>query len=174
MRPRSRLIRIAHRTLMACALTLSLTSMGCSDSNDKDGTTVQAATEAEITAQVNALANQIVGVIGDTKLTNPTSNAAPCENNTGDDSGTVNYVLGTYQIPVPNDRHQAAFTQVRDHWRAQKWDITEDRFNEAQRRGSVSAKEPTSGSTFTLSSSASPKVLTLLITSACYRDSAAG
>ena len=173
MRSRSRLTRIAHLTLTACALTLSLASTGCSDSNDKDGTTVQAATEAEITRQVNTLAEQIVGVIGDTKLSNPAANAAPCENDTGDDTGTVNYLLGTYQIPLPNARHQAAFTQVRDHWRAQKWNITEDRFNEAQRRGSVSAKEPTSGSSFTLSSSASPEMLTLLITSACYRDSTA-
>ena len=171
MRPRSRPARIAHLTLMACALTLSLTSTGCGDGNDKDGTKVQAATEAEITQQVNTLADQIAGVIGDTKISNSAANAAPCENDTGDDSGTVNYVLGTYQIPVPNARHQAAFTKVRDHWRDQKWDITEDRFDEAQRRGSVSAEEPAGGSTFTLSSSASPEVLTLLITSACYRDS---
>jgi hypothetical protein len=174
MRPRSRPVRIAHLTLLACVLTLSLTSMGCSDSNDKDGSTVQAATEAEITRQVDTLAEQIVGVIGDTKLSNQAANAAPCENNIGDDSGEVNYVLGTYQILLPNGRHQTAFTRVRDHWRALKWNITDDRFNEERREGSVSAKEPTSGSTFTLSSSASPEMLTLLITSACYRDSATG
>lgn len=171
MRQRSRMTRIAHLTLLASTLALSLTATGCSDGNDKDGTNVQTATEAEITRQVTTLADQIVGVIGDTKLSNSASNAAPCENDTGDDSGTVNYVLGTYQVPLPNDRHAAAFTQVRDHWQTQKWDITEYRFDEAQRRGSVSAKEPTNGSTFTLSSSASPEMLTLLITSACYRDS---
>lgn len=173
MRPRSRPARLGHLSLMAYALTLTLSVAvtGCSDSNDKDGTTVQAATDAQITQQVNTLADQIAGVIGDTRISNSAANAAPCEGDAADDSGTVNYVLGTYQIPVPNGRHQAGFTRVRDHWRDQKWDITEDRFDAAQRRGSVSAKEPTSGSTFTLSSSASPEVLTLLITSACYRDS---
>lgn len=172
MRPRTRPARIAHLLLAACTLAFALAATGC-DNTDKDGTNVQAATEADVTQQVNELADQIVGVIGDTTLSNPTSNAAPCENDTGDDSGEVNYVLGTYQIFLANDRHQAAFTQVRDHWRAQNWTITEDRFNEQTREGSVSAKEPADGSTFTLSSSASPKMLTLLITSACYRDTAA-
>ncbi|MET8147821.1 hypothetical protein ACIBSW_24695 [Actinoplanes sp. NPDC049668] len=172
MRPRSRPARLAALIMAACALALAAT--GCGGTDDKDGNNVQAATEADITRQVNELADQIVVVIGEAKISNPTSNAAPCENDIGDDSGTVNYVLGTYQIRLPNDRHQAAFTQVRDHWRGLNWTITADRFNQETREGSVSAKEPTSGSTFTLTSSASPEWLTLLITSACYRDSAAG
>jgi len=36
-------------------------------------------------------------------------------------------VLGTYQIPLAEEKHIETLARVRDEWRAKGWTITDDR-----------------------------------------------
>ena len=104
---------------------------GCSSRrNGEPGQDIATATEASIVSRVERLATQIATVAGAKKLKDPATNAAPCENNVGDTSESVQYVLGTYSIDLPRDKHRVAFTAVRDRWRNLGWQITDDRFRE--------------------------------------------
>ena len=163
-----------HRSLAAAAIiVLGLTGCDASGTSPEGGTDVQTMTETEVTRQVRDLADQLRTATGAAALANERAGSAPCDTDTGDDSEQVRYVQGTWTLPLPAAQHVAAYEKVRDQWQGQGWTISDYRVP-ADGDGTMSARAPGKGFSFTLLTAKTPDTLGLTIQSGCYRDASSG
>jgi hypothetical protein len=154
----------------AAVVTLAVLPLAVATGGCKNGMDVPTATRAQMTQQMNDLANEIAQVIGHARVVNPTTQSTPCSSSS-DSPGKVRYISAAYQVSLPDGRDPAIFQNVRDHWRDLGWKITEDSYDQnAQVGGRVSAKAPDEGSGFTLINTDSPKLLAIIAGSGCYRE----
>ena len=159
-----------HRSLAAAAIiVLVLTGCDASGTDSKGRSDVQTMTEAEVTRQVRDLADQLRTATGAAGLANERASSAPCDTDTGDDSEQVRYVQGSYTLPLPAAQHVAAYEKVRDQWQGQGWTISDYRVP-AGGDGTMSARAPGEGFSFTLVTAKAPDTLGLTVQSGCYRD----
>jgi hypothetical protein len=157
------------RTRLRCAAAALLAAAGLTAcTTGGAGTSVPTRAEADVTAEVNRYAQQVAEVIGGTRLDNPTTSPAQCTGKGGQFSADVFYVQGAYQLPLPVEQHRAALTTVRDRWKSDGLNITQDR-TFANGGGEVSARNPADGYTLTLTSGKPPTILALIVHSGCYR-----
>src|SRR5436309_3557499 len=80
----------------------------------------------ETTKIVESYAASTVEMIGDTRLDNSGSGKAPCEGRGGelaDDEGPY-FVQGTYNVPLPQDKHLQTLERLRDQWKSQGYEVT--------------------------------------------------
>lgn len=132
-------------TMSGCSWHLGLGGLGFGGGLAPSG-------EGHVAAQVQDLAQQVVYLIGDAKLTDRRTSPMRCE-----DSGE--YIMNTYAVPIPKERHDKALTTVRKHFLGLGWTIAE------ARDGSVSLTR--SGKTLTMTSRKNS--LALLVRSGCFR-----
>ena len=163
-----------HRSLAAAAIiVLALTGCDASGTSPDGGTDVQTMTETEATGRVRDLADQLRTATSAAALANERAGSAPCDTDTGDDSEQVRYVQGTYLLPLPAAQHVAAYEKVRAQWQGQGWTISDYRVP-ADGDGTMSARAPGRGLSFTLVTAQTPDTLGLIVQSGCYRDAASG
>ena len=153
------------RVILALVAALTIAA-GCRTSNGAD---VRIASESDVIEQVDSLARDVADALG-SKLIRPQSHTSACENDLGDTSGKVRSALGGYQIPVKDSTDQANFTKVSNHWRAQGWTITEEYYNSKAHSGTITVEAADKNLQFSLSSTNSPTLLGLIITSSCFRE----
>lgn len=166
------------RTLLhhsVAALAVVALSAGCTASGtpSKGKPDVQVMTESDVTRQVRDLAEQVRTTVGAPKLLNDRASSAPCDNDQGDNSEQVRYVQGSYNMALPAKDHAAAFGKVRDQWQSAGWTIDDYRVPD-NGDGTMSAKAPGHGYSFTLVTAKAPDTLGLIIASSCYRDQSQG
>jgi hypothetical protein len=145
------------RSVLLSAVAM-LASAGCTD----PATSVPTASIDTMTQQVDQLATQVAEAGNEGKVVNPNTIVDTCNNDVGDDTGSVQYVTGFYKIELPPARQQAALSAVRKSWQQRGWIITSEWVK------SVSLKSPTTSANFTLSM-ADEKGLALIVCSECFR-----
>jgi hypothetical protein len=150
----------------ACALLLTLT--GCSARPGKDDN-VKTLPEPEAISQVNQYGKKVADLAGAAELKNPTASGAACEGKVGEFSNDVYYVLGTYQLPVPQDKHVATLSRLRDQWRQQGYTVKDDRISGETNTGVLTVQDP-EGNTINVESTNPPTALALFINTPCYKS----
>ena len=168
-------MRTLPRRCLAAVAVIALGPAGCtaSGTTSKGKPDVQVMTEADVTRQVRNLAEQVRAATGAPKLLNDRASSAPCDSATGDDTELVRYVQGSYNMSLPAREHAAAFRKVRDQWQGAGWTIDDYRVAD-NGDGTMSAKAPGQGFSFTMVTAKAPDTLGLIVHSGCYRDESRG
>ncbi|MFI7603490.1 hypothetical protein [Actinoplanes sp. NPDC049681] len=142
----------------------------CAGKPGQNAENLRIATDAEVRAEVQELANQIANVSGKGRLARPDVNSSECDNDEGDTSGAVKYIQGVYNIDIPAAKQRDAFNSVREHWQKMGWKITRNDFRQDLNEGVLSAKNQGDSGNFTLSSTTSADSLAVIIHSGCFRE----
>jgi hypothetical protein len=144
------------------ALAAAIALAGCTT----EGAEVESKTEADVTAAVQQRAEQVASLIGQA-LREPATNASPCTGKLGETDRQVFTVQGAYDVTMPAAQQLGAVAKVRDSWKADGYEITDDRV--VGGRGVLAAKAP-DGYRFYLQSKSPADALALLINSPCHRS----
>lgn len=144
------------------ALAAAIALAGCTS----EGANVESKTEADVTAAVQQRADKVAILIGQA-LREPATNASPCTGKLGETDRQVFTVQGAYNLTMPAEQQLETVAKVRDTWRAEGYEITDDRVVGAQ--GVLAAKAP-DGYRFYLQGTAPRAALALLVNSPCYRS----
>jgi hypothetical protein len=132
------------------------------------GANVETKTEADVNQVVQQYADQVAALIGGVTFNESSKNAAACTGRMGESSDGVFSVQGAYQLPMDAARQLDTIARVRDAWKAQGYEITDDR-TIADGRGVLTARTG-DGYSLDLSSTRPPTAMALLIHSACYES----
>jgi hypothetical protein len=153
--------------VLVCVLVLAVA--GCSSGSNKEKN-VQTMSEPDVTSQVQRYADDVVTLIGNTRLQEPAASAAGCEGKLGEVSRDIFYVQGAYLMPVPAEQHLTTLARVREQWRQRGYTITDDRTFPDGKRGVLAATIPTDGYRIKLESGVPAIAFSLLVHSSCYRS----
>ncbi|WP_285684697.1 hypothetical protein [Actinoplanes sp. NBRC 103695] len=124
----------------------------------KEGTTVEVKSRAEVETVIRAQAGELPGEVDGLRL-----NSAPCGN------GDTWNLTGIGAIPLAAEKHVATLRAVKERWQADGWQIDDDRTLPDGVRGSLSGVTPDGALTVSLTSSQPPRQLAVIIASRCYR-----
>lgn len=144
------------------ALAAAVALAGCTT----EGANVESKTEADVTAAVQQRAETVATLIGQA-LREPATNASPCTGRLGENDRQVFTVQGAYHLSMPAERQLETVAKVRDTFKADGYEITDDRVVAGQ--GVLAARAP-DGYSFYLQSLSPPTALALLVNSPCYRS----
>ena len=144
------------------ALAAAVALAGCTT----EGANVESKTEADVTAAVQQRAEKVATLIGQA-LREPATNASPCTGKLGENDRQVFTVQGAYNLTMPAEQQLETVAKVRDTFKADGYEITDDRVVSGQ--GVLAAKAP-DGYSFYLQSTSPPTALALLVNSPCYRS----
>jgi len=163
-------MRAIARILVAAGMTGALIGLaGCGLERDDTVDDMPTMSEAEVIRRVDQYADQVAALVGG-EHTPSKANSAPCTGRAGETDERIRYVLGTYQIPLAEEKHIETLARVRDEWRAKGWTITDDRTLPDGVTGILAAKTNSDDYSVRLVSTEPPTALALLIHSTCYRS----
>ncbi|RZU51325.1 hypothetical protein EV385_3140 [Krasilnikovia cinnamomea] len=160
------------RQKLAAATAACLFLLGATVGCDKGSDDVQTRNADDVAREVQQYADQVVTIIGDTKLTNGVVDTSPCEGKRGETDGDIRTTYGIYQLPVSD--HAAAIGRLRQAWNAAGWRITDDRTVGQRGEGVLAAEAPNGGLNASITSTTPPTHVKLSIYSACYQTAKAG
>ena len=150
-------------TIAAAVLLVTAALASCSLFGDA----VEVKTEADASALVQQRGEQIASLAGG-PLTDPAISPASCEGKFGESSDTVFSTLGVWVVPMEASKHLDTIARVRDAWKAQGYDITDDR-KIGENRGVLTAKTD-DGYTLDLTSQVESKGFRVMVSSPCFES----
>ncbi|GIJ27426.1 hypothetical protein Vqi01_25880 [Micromonospora qiuiae] len=128
--------------------------------------------QTKAVAEVRSLAEahaQAVSAAAGVALENWRTNTAPCEGRGGEIADDGRWTLtGFARLPVAPDDQITTLQRVRDAWREQGHEITEDRTFTEGDGGVVSMREAATSVTISLATNASRDRIALIVATGCY------
>ncbi|MFI5496677.1 hypothetical protein [Actinoplanes sp. NPDC051859] len=146
-------------TRIAALAIVVLTLTGCF------GGDVETRTEDEAKALVRDRSAQLATQLGGVAFTEAKENPGPC---TSGGNADVFAVQGSYQAPLPTAEQIPTLNRIRDAWKRDGWEITDDRVIEPN-AGILRAKS-SDGYTYHLTSARSTTELGVIIYSPCFES----
>ncbi|MEW2379568.1 hypothetical protein AB0883_26185 [Micromonospora sp. NPDC047812] len=133
---------------------------------------LQTKAAAEVSALAEARAKAVATTAG-VALDDWRTNTSPCQGQRGEIADDGRWTLSGFAgLPVPPADQITTLRRIRDMWRQQGYEITEDRTFADGTRGAVSMRDPDTGITISLTTTASRDRVALILASDCYRPAA--
>ncbi|RLK25853.1 hypothetical protein DER29_3864 [Micromonospora sp. M71_S20] len=127
---------------------------------------------AEVSTLAEARAQAVAATAG-VALDGWRTNTSPCQGQRGEIADDGRWTLSGFAgLPVPPADQIATLRRIRDMWRQQGYEITEDRTFADGARGAVSMRDPGTGITISLTTTASRDRVAVILASGCYRPAA--
>ncbi|WP_230688727.1 alpha/beta hydrolase [Micromonospora sp. WMMC415] len=176
-RPRGNAMTLHHRAAWrhAAALTAVLMILtactGGGISRGKDDA-LQTRATAEVKGLAEASAQAVATTVG-IPLNDWRTNTSPCVGERGEIADDGRWTLSGFAgIPVAPADQITSLHRIRDRWRQQGYEVTEDRIFADGTRGAVSMRDPGTGITVSLTTTKSRDSIALILASDCYLPAA--
>jgi len=151
---------------------VSILATACTGGNPDPSPTKDNPLQTKTTAEVAALAHaraQAVATTAGTPLDNWRTNTSPCQGQRGEIADDGRWTLSGFAgLPVAPADQITTLHRIRDMWRQQGFEITEDRTFADGTRGAISMRHPETGITISLTTIASRDRVALILASDCY------
>lgn len=151
------------RAWAVATVTAVLAAGGCTA---PDTPPAPVAAEADLRARVNTYAADLAAVAGADLKTIGVS-LVPCDGRRGDVSDTVNVIAGHYQVFIPQHRHAAVITQIKQRWSDGGLTIVKER---ALPNGPSIRARSTDDYILELDVTQPPEALALGVSSPCFQQ----
>ncbi|MEH0973324.1 hypothetical protein V6U77_19570 [Micromonospora sp. CPCC 205546] len=158
---------------LAAVLLLSTACAG-GDSGSSTGKDdpLQTKAIAEVSALAEARARAVATTAG-VGLDDWRTNTSPCQGRRGEIADDGRWTLSGFAgLPVPPADQIPTLRRIRDMWQQQGYEVTEDRTFADGTRGALSMRDPDTGITISLTTTASRDRVALILASDCYRPAA--
>jgi hypothetical protein len=156
---------VARTGALAIGLTAILALAACTEAAPppKDG--VPSRTKAEVTAEVQAQADQIAKAVGQ-PLQNAKMDPQKCLYKKKANDGSVIVMQASYTIALPEGQHVEAGARLRDAWKAAGWTVDTDKTT--GKAVELTATGPSKMSA-RVGSTEPPNALVVVVQSTCFK-----